>query len=115
MGAFAYSDEDGTYAHTHYTDDIPQQVKQRRLEQLMALQQEIADEQAGKMIGTTQRVLIDREEDDYYVGRTEKDSPEVDCEVLIKRPIDGKECKTGEIYDVRITDAETFDFYAELI
>ena len=85
MGAFAYSEEEGTYAAKHYADDIPQEEKDRRVDKLMTIQQEISAELLSKMIDKKIRVLIDREEDEYYVGRTEYDSPEVDCEVLIEK------------------------------
>lgn len=112
MGAFAYSDEEGTYAHRHYEDNIPQEVKQRRLEQLMALQQDIAAQQMQAMVGKTLRIIIDREEDNYYIGRTEYDSPEVDCEVLLSK--ENNTCRIGEFYNAHITHTEAFDFYATL-
>ena len=113
MGAFAYSEEEGTYSAQHYEDDVPDDVKQRRLDKLMRVQQNISAEiEAGK-IGTTQRVIIDRLEGDYYVGRTEYCSPEVDPEVLI--PFKEKKLTIGEFYNVRITDAEEFDLYATTI
>lgn len=113
MGCFAYSDEEGTYANKHYHDDIPQEVKDARAAELMAIQQEISGELMARKTGTTQRVLIDRKEGDYWIGRTQYDSPEVDCEVLID--VQGtKEMKVGEFYDVKITKAEEFDLYAIL-
>lgn len=114
MGAFTYSEEEGTYAQRHYTDDIPPQVKQQRLEQLMAVQQQIAEEMAVQKVGQTMKVVIDREENDYFVGRTEYDSPEVDCEVLIKKS-DTTSCLIGSFYTVRIEQADTFDLYATII
>ena len=109
MGAFAYSEEDGTYAAKHFKDEVPDEVKQERLSKLMALQQEISAEiQAGK-VGQTFSVVIDRREGDYFVGRTEFDSPEVDPEVLI--PVSGGQLRRGCFYDVRITDADDFDLY----
>ncbi len=113
MGAFAYSEEEGTYAALHYEDNIPHAVKQQRLDELMAIQQEISATLNAAKIGQELRVLIDRKEDDYYIGRTEYDSPEIDPEVLI--PAQGKTLKTGEFYRVRITDAEEFDLIATLI
>jgi len=120
MGCFAYSDEEGTYANRHYTDDVPQEVKERRVEELMAIQQQISGELMAAKTGTIQRVIIDREEGDYWIGRTEFDSPEVDCEVLIKKLKDEKlqmkearELKVGEFYTVKITRAEEFDLYGE--
>ena len=111
MGAFAYSEEEGTYATKHYADDIPQEEKDRRVDKLMTIQQEISAELLSKMIDKKIRVLIDREEDEYYVGRTEYDSPEVDCEVLIEKT--GK-LKIGEFYTVTIQKTEDFDLYASL-
>ena len=108
MGAFAYSDEEGTYANLHYKDDIPQAVKLQRVDEIMGLQEDIATEINAAKTGQTLRVIIDREEEDYYIGRTEYDSPEVDCEVLITKE---KPLSTGCFYDVRITAAETFDLY----
>ena len=108
MGAFAYSDEEGTYANLHYKDDIPQIVKLQRVDEIMGLQEDIATEINAAKTGQTLRVIIDREEEDYYIGRTEYDSPEVDCEVLITKE---KPLSTGCFYNVRITAAETFDLY----
>lgn len=116
LGAFAYSEEEGTYAARHYTDDIPQEEKERRVDTIMAIQQTISSEILSQMVGTQQRVVIDREEADYYVGRTQYDSPEVDCEVLIKKEGDeakGK-LKIGEFYTVNIIKSEDFDLYASL-
>ena len=112
MGAFAYSEEEGTYSAEHYTDDIPEEVKQERLDELMAIQEEIAAEINASKIGSEMKVIIDREEDEYYIGRTEFDSPEVDPEVLIKKE---KELIPGEFYTVRITDAQTFDLFGEVL
>ncbi len=113
LGAFAYSDEEGTYANKHYTDNIPQEVKQQRVDEIMGLQEGIAAELNAKKVGKQLRVVIDRKEDKYYVGRTEFDSPEVDQEVLIKA--EGTTLSIGDFYDVEITAAETFDLYAKLI
>ena len=111
MGAFAFSNEEGTYAAEHYEDDIPEEGKQRRLDELMSLQEKIAGEISESRIGKTLRTIIDREEDDYYVGRTEWDSPEVDCEVLISKltPL-----QVGAFYNIKITGSENFDLYGEL-
>ena len=109
MGAFAYSEEEGTYSAEHYKDDVPQDVKQQRLDKLMRIQQNISAELEAEKVGKTMRVIIDRKEGDWYVGRTEFCSPEVDPEVLI--PVDEK-LTIGEFYDARITDAEEFDLYA---
>ena len=113
MGAFAYCEEEGTYAAKHYTDDIPQDVKDSRLDILMEAQEEIANQWAENQIGKTYRVIIDRLEGEYYVGRTEYDSPEVDCEVLIHR--NSADLQLGQFYNARITDAEVFDFFAEVV
>ena len=109
MGAFAYSEEEGTYSAEHYQDDVPEEVKQRRLDKLMRVQQNISAELEAEKVGSTMRIIIDRVEGDWYIGRTEFCSPEVDPEVLI--PID-EELTIGEFYEARITDAEEFDLYA---
>lgn len=111
MGAFAYSEEEGTYSARHYKDDISPEEKQRRLDKLMALQQTISAEVEAEKVGQVMRVIIDRKEGDYYVGRTEYCSPEVDPEVLISSD---KPLRIGNFYQVRITDSEEFDIYAEL-
>ncbi len=113
MGAFAYSEEEGTYSAQNYTDDVPDDVKQQRLDELMAIQQEISGELSHRKIGTETVVIIDRTEGEYYIGRTEFDSPEVDPEVLIKRK--DAQLEIGEFYRVRIDDADDFDLYASLI
>ena len=115
MGCFAYSDEEGTYAHRHYKDDIPQEVKDARAAELMAIQQEISGELMQRFAGRRERVIIDREEGEYYVGRTQYDSPEVDCEVLVSRQSSEDSIQTGEFYDVEITRAEEFDLYGRII
>ena len=112
MGAFAYSEEEGTFAARYYTDDIPQEEKERRVERLMAIQQSISSEILSQMVGTEQRVVIDRKEEEYYIGRTQYDSPEVDCEVLIKKG--DKPLELGEFYIVTIIKSEDFDLYAQL-
>jgi len=113
MGAFAYSEEEGTYSADHYEDDVPEELKQSRLDELMAIQQRIAAELNEQKVGQTMRVVIDRLEGDYYVGRTEFDSPEVDPEVLIS--CQGDELGIGCFYDVQITAAEEFDLYAKIL
>jgi len=113
MGCFAYSDEEGTYANRHYQDDIPQEVKDARAAELMAIQQEISGELMQRFVGRTERVIIDRKEGEYYIGRTQYDSPEVDCEVLIKAKGKRLEAKVGEFYEVKITKAEEFDLYGQ--
>ena len=106
MGAFAYSEENGTWAAQHLDDDIPQEVKQQRLQQLMALQEDISMDIQQHKVGQTLRVIVDREDDDYYVGRTQWDSPEVDPEVLISKD---KPLAVGEFAQVRITEALPFE------
>lgn len=113
MGAFAYSEEDGTYSALNYQDDIPESVKEERLGKLMALQQEISAEIEAEKVGKTLPVIIDRKEGDYYIGRTEFCSPEVDPEVLIK--VSTKRLRVGEFYQVRIIDSEEFDIYGEVV
>lgn len=113
MGAFAYSEEEGTYSAGHYEDDVPEEMKQSRLDELMAIQQEIAVGLNEQKVGQTMRVVIDRKEGDYYIGRTEFDSPEVDPEVLILHQGGGLEI--GRSYDALITKAEEFDLYAEIL
>ena len=108
MGAFAYSEEDGTWSAEHYEDDVPEEVKQARLDKLMRVQQQISAEIEAAKIGQTLKTIIDRREGDYYVGRTEFCSPEVDPEVLIPAT---EQVEIGQFYDVRITDAEEFDLY----
>ncbi len=114
MGAFAYSEEEGTYAATHYKDDIPEDIKQQRLSELMAVQQDISAELQAAKVGKTMKVIIDRKEDDYYIGRTEFDSPEVDCEVLIPITENGLSIQEGKFYNVTITKAEEFDLYGQI-
>ena len=113
MGAFAYSEEEGTYSAVNYEDCISPEVKQERLDRLMALQQEISSEIAASKVGNVYKVVIDRKEGDYYVGRTEYSSPEVDPEVLI--PAAEKRLRTGNFYDVKITDSEEFDLYGSVL
>ena len=112
MGAFAYSEEEGTYAATHYEDNITQEVKQQRLDELMAIQQEISAEKNQSKVGQVLKVIIDREENDYFVGRTEFDSPEVDPEVLIVKT---KPLQKGKFYLVKITSAEDYDLFGQIL
>lgn len=113
MGAFMYSEEEGTYSAQHYEDDVPAEVKQRRLDELMALQQQISEEIEAEKVGKTMRVIIDRKEGDYYVARSEFCSPEVDPEVLI--PTAEKRLRIGQFYDATITSSSEFDLYASVI
>ena len=110
MGAFAYSEEEGTYAAAHYEDEIPQEVKQARLDELMAIQQEISASLSAAKVG---KVIIDRLEGEYYIGRTEFDSPEVDPEVLIEKG--DESLNIGEFYQVEITDSDDFDLFGRVI
>ena len=110
MGAFAYSEENGTWAAQNLTDDIPQEVKQERLQRLMALQEDISLDIQEQKVGQTLRVIVDREEDEHYIGRTQWDSPEVDPEVLIKKD---KPLTIGEFAQVRITQALPFELIGE--
>ena len=113
MGAFAYSEEEGTYAAETYEDSIPQKVKQARLDELMDIQQGISAELSAEKVGKQMKIIIDRLEGDYYIGRTEFDSPEVDPEVLIDRS--ERELKIGQFYQVEVVNADDFDLYAKII
>ena len=113
MGAFAYSSEDGTYSGDHYDDDVPEDVKQRRLDKLMRIQQNISAEVEAAKVGQVMKVIIDRREGDYYIGRTEFCSPEVDPEVLI--PAAEGQLQTGAFYQVKVTDSEEFDLYGQIV
>lgn len=114
MGAFAYSEEEGTYAAEHYKDDVPDEVKQARLSKLMRVQQQISAEVQESKVGQEIEVMIDREEGDYFIGRTEFDSPEVDPEVLIKRsPI--LNLHAGQFVNVKIESADEFDLFGQVI
>ncbi|GHT13731.1 ribosomal protein S12 methylthiotransferase RimO [Bacteroidia bacterium] len=106
MGAFPYSEEEGTYSGKHYKDDIPLEIKNKRMDELMAVQEQIAGEISDSKIGQTLKVIIDREESDFYIGRTEYDSPEVDPEVLINK---NKKLSSGKFYPVKITGTQSFD------
>ncbi len=113
MGAFAYSEEEGTYSADHYENDVPDEVKQKRLGELMAIQQQVSAELQDKKVGQKLKVIIDRREGDYYIGRTEFDSPEVDPEVLI--PVADGRLYTGRFYQVEIASADDFDLYGKRI
>ena len=111
MGAFAYCEEDDTYAAKNFSDSIPQEVKESRLEEIMTIQEDVALESNQSKIGKTMTVVIDREDPDYFVGRTEFDSPEVDPEVLIDKD---DRLIVGNFYDVEITEALPFELMAKL-
>lgn len=113
MGAFAYSEEDGTYSEQHYEDNVTPEEKQRRLDALMAVQQEISAEIEAEKVGSVIRTIIDRKEGDYYIGRSEFCSPEVDPEILVSA--EGKRLRVGNFYNVRITGSDEFDLYGEVV
>ena len=113
LGVFAYSEEEGTHSAS-LTDDVPDKVKQFRVEQIMELQQEISLTNNKLRVGKSFKVIIDREEDDYYVGRTEFDSPEVDQEVLISKENLNKTFKPGDFTSCKIIDATDYDLYGEM-
>ncbi|KGN97433.1 30S ribosomal protein S12 methylthiotransferase RimO [Porphyromonas sp. COT-290 OH3588] len=115
LGAFVYSHEEGTYAYKHYEDNIPLEVKQERINELMRVQEGIATELNAQKIGQTLRTIIDRQEGEYYIGRTEFDSPEVDQEVLIKHTDGTPTLQVGEFYPVEITSADIFDLYGRVV
>ena len=110
LGAFYYSEEDGTYSATHYKDDVPQEIKQVRLDKLMRVQQNISLDFQNKQIGEEFVVVIDRKEGDWYIARSEYSSPDIDPEILI--PVKEKKLQIGNYYNVRVTGAEEFDLYA---
>ena len=114
MGAFTYSEEEGTYGASHYEDDVPEDVKQERLGKLMRVQERISAEIEASFIGKKAKVIIDRLEGDYYIGRTQSSSPEVDPEVLIPCSAENP-LVIGDFYEVEITGAEEFDVYAKII
>ncbi len=111
LGAFVYSHEEGSYSHKHYEDDVPLEVKSQRMDRLMEVQEGIISELNQSKIGQRLKVIIDRQEGEYYIGRSEYDSPEVDQEVLIK----GTGLSLGQFYEVEITSAEIFDLYGRVI
>ena len=113
LGVFAYSEEEGTYSATQLSDDVEEDVKQSRVERIMRLQERISLENNARRIGQKMRVIIDRKEGDFYIGRSEYDAPEVDQELVIDSQ--GKRLMRGKFYEVEITDAEDYDLYARLI
>jgi ribosomal protein S12 methylthiotransferase len=112
LGVFAYSHEESTYAYQHYKDNVPEAIKQRRLDEIMELQRPISARHNEQKIGQTFKVMIDREENEYYVGRTEFDSPEVDPEVLIQKTT---KVKSGRFYPVKITTFDDYDLFGEIV
>ena len=113
LGVFPYSHEDDTHAFINYKDDVPAEVKQERADAIMGLQNEISAQLNAAKIGNSYKVIIDRVEDDFYVGRTEYDSPEVDQEVLVAT--NGDKLEIGNFYDVKITGAEDYDLLAKYV
>jgi ribosomal protein S12 methylthiotransferase len=113
MGAFAYSEEEGTYSAMHYKDDVPEEVKQQRLDKLMAVQEKISNDIEAAKVGKTLKVIIDRKEGEYYVGRTEYCSPDVDPEVLIAAK--DRRLRNGQFYNVLITGNDEFDLYGKVV
>ena len=111
MGAFAYSEEEGTYSAEHYDDDVPAEEKQRRLDKLMAVQQRVSAEVEAAKVGSVLKTIIDRKEGEYYIGRSEFCSPEVDPEILVKAT---RRLRVGSFYNVHITDSDDFDLYGEV-
>lgn len=112
LGVFAYSEEEGTWSAEKLRDDVPEAVKQERVERIMALQNELSLENNRRRVGRTERVVIDSRQGDFYVGRTQYDSPEVDQEILI--PVGGKRLLRGHFYDVTVTSAADYDLYGEV-
>jgi ribosomal protein S12 methylthiotransferase len=112
LGVFPYSEEEGTFSATKLSDNVPQRVKDYRAEHLMAIQAEISHSKNEERVGNIERVIIDGKSGDFYIGRSQYDSPEVDEEILIESH---KRLMKGKFYEVRITDADDFDLYAELI
>ena len=113
LGVFAYSEEEGTYSAQHLPDDVPDEVKQRRVERIMERQREISFGNNRRRVGRTERIVVDSRQGDYYVCRTQYDSPEVDQELLV--PASGRRLLRGRFYEARITAAEEYDLYGELV
>ena len=113
LGVFAYSEEEGTFAALNYKDNVPEDVKRERQDLIMSIQEKISADLCAKKIGHVFRTIIDRIEGNYYIGRTEYDSPEVDCEVLI--PVCDHQLNIGEFYQVEIVGSEEFDLYGKII
>lgn len=113
LGVFPYSEEEGTYSALHLKDDVAEEEKERRAARIMQIQEEISLQNNLARVGRTMRCIVDGRQGDYYIARSEYDSPEVDQEILI--PADGKRLYRGRFYDVRITDAEDYDLYAEVV
>ncbi len=112
LGVFPFSNEDGTYAHKNFKDDVPEEEKQGRADEIMEIQQQISADLNRQKVGKIMKVIIDKKEGEFYVGRTEFDSPEVDGEVLVTSAID---LKNGDFVDVKITGSEDYDLYGEVV
>ncbi|MBR4267245.1 MAG: 30S ribosomal protein S12 methylthiotransferase RimO [Bacteroidales bacterium] len=112
LGVFQYSEEEGTYSAEHFKDDVPEEVKQERADRIMSIQQRISLQLNVAKIGKTMEIIIDRQEAEFWVGRTMFDSPEVDCEVLVKIS-DAPNFEIGNFYNVEITDVQEFDLFAK--
>ncbi len=112
LGVFPYSEEEGTWSAENLRDNVPEEVKQRRAERIMALQNEISLDNNRRRVGRTERVIIDSRQGDWYVGRTQYDSPEVDQEILI--PASERRLLRGRFYDVTVTSAADYDLYGEI-
>ena len=113
LGVFTYSHEEDTHAGDHMNDDVPEELKEERLSEIMELQEGISTELNKKKVGKVFKTIIDRKEGEYFIGRTEADSPEVDNEVLISAQ--DSYLKTGHFYEVKIEAAEAFDLYGKAI
>jgi ribosomal protein S12 methylthiotransferase len=113
LGVFPYSEEEGTYSATELTDDVPEEEKERRAARIMQIQEQISLENNLKRVGQTMRVIVDGRQGDYYVARSQYDSPEVDQEILIAA--DKRRLRRGCFYDVIITDAEDYDLFGEVV
>ncbi len=113
LGVFAYSEEEGTYSAEKLQDDVPDEVKESRVERIMNIQREISLANNIKREGQTMRVIVDSRQGDYYIARSEYDSPEVDEEILI--PVGGKRLLRGRFYNVRVTSVEEYDLYGEVV
>lgn len=113
LGVFAYSEEEGTYSATRLKDDVPEEVKHDRVDRIMRLQERVSLENNAKRVGCSMRIIIDRKEGDFYIGRSEYDSPEVDQEIIVDSC--GKRLYRGRFYNVVITDCEDYDLYAKIV
>ena len=112
LGVFPYSEEEGTHSALRLRDDVPEEVKQERVERIMALQRDISLENNRRRVGRTERIIIDSRQGDFYVGRSQYDSPEVDQEILV--PAASRRLFRGRFYDAVITSAADYDLYAEI-